>query len=269
MYAFVNQRSSCFLDTVIVVMFSTPAFDSLVRWHLADQNPVINALSHEVGRLRRQEESQGWEITGFRELMGSPWNNGEPQSAVDFMHALFKACGVAGIGTLRRIHATIPRTYGPSHAYLSDIELYSVHLAIAGQHHCLVDVLAPKLALLPAEAAAYATITGIVLEDAPVVIFEVGRTTSTACISYGTDSDTSAQISIQLNEGIYILIGVVCRKHAHYVGFIWSDLSGWGIYDDLVAAGAIRAVKHPETHEIPPSRFGELFYFIRVDDRPV
>jgi len=224
MYAFLNHRSSCFLDTVIVVMFmqSTVFDDVLQKNHL----PVARALTDEVTRLRGNP-SRGWVVAHLRELMGSPWDNGEPQSAVDFFHAVLDRLEVQYLGFHKHMIGYIPRTVPATLAdvRLSAVEGFRVHLVVAGHHAALTDVFELEETVLPAEAESYATVATIILEDAPLLVFEVGRNASTDRVEYGS-SATDTRIFIDVNDVVYTLEGVVCRVSGHYIGFIWGA-GGW------------------------------------------
>jgi hypothetical protein len=261
MFAFVNDRASCFMDTVIVAMFAgTTAFDAMLNV----DNDVAVALRHEVHQLRNNAP-RGWVITTLRQLMGGVWNNGEPQSAVDFLQALLKLLGVVRFGRLRHMIAYIPRnrTATPDIRWSSD-EDFSIHLAVAGQHASLVDIFNLTETVLPDDADSFATVQGIVLTEAPVLIFEVGRNASTALMSYGSTISATNAIAIAIDKVQYVLVSIVCRVGSHYMGFIWNSVA-WGLYDDAHAGGLITAVHHPEQTHCAPSRYGELFFYIKQD----
>jgi hypothetical protein len=260
MYAFVNHRCSCFLDTVLVVMFLTSMkFDFI----LGDTTiPVVRALRDEVARLRTRND-RGWVVTQLRELMGPPWNDGHPQSAVDFFHALLDCVKVESLGKLKHVIAYVSKG-ADTHQDIctSDAEGFRVHLAVAGQHVSLEDVFEVQETMLPPEAESYATVSFMTLVAAPVLVFEVGRNANTDPVQYGiTSGGEQARISIEVNLVEYTLVGVVCRVREHYMGFVWHP-DGWGVYDDLVEGGAIFKCKHPEECPNAPSRFGELFFYV-------
>ena len=112
--------------------------------------------------------------------------------------------------------------------------------------------------MLPPDAESYATLTGLCLHTARVLIVEIGRTTSTARMEYGHLA-ASGHMFITVNNTKYMLVGIVCRIEGHYMGFVWAD--GWGVYDDAREFGAIVRTAHPEQHEVAPSRYGELFFY--------
>jgi len=259
MYAFLNHRSSCFLDTVVVVMFMhSTVFDDLLQKNI----PVARALANEVNRLRGKPSS-GWVVAHLRELMGSPWDNGEPQSAVDFFHAVLDRLEVKYLGLHKHLIGYIPRTAPSTLAdvRLSEVEGFRVHLAVAGQHASLTDVFELEETVLPPAAESYATVATIILEDAPVLVFEVGRNASIERVEYGR-SAADTRIFIDVNDVVYMLEGVVCRISGHYIGFIWGE-GGWMVYDDARGGGEIRTTEHPERHRSAPSLFGELFFYTR------
>ena len=278
MHAFINHRSSCFLDTLLVAMFTTTtSFDHLFHPHDNNNNNnnniVARTLEGEVRRLRSQEaDTCGWKITTLRNLLGSPWNNGHPQSAVDFLHALLDALEVKSLGTLRHVIAYLPhtRTTMLNDVRMSNVEGFRMQLAVAGQHASLVDVFKVQKMVLPPGAESYATVNGIILEDAPVLVFEVGRNDSTARVEYGSTAARAMRIFILVKDVEYTLVGVVCRTNGHYMGFVWGEQEeeegcGWGVYDDAQENGAIVKTGHPENHSKgSPSRFGELFFYVRA-----
>jgi hypothetical protein len=260
MHAFLNHRSSCFMDTVLVAMFaSTPAFDGLT----SGPTPLAHELRAELRRLRGGAAHR---VTRLRTLMGSPWDNGTPQSAVDFLHALFDKLGVKQVGWQTHRIAYVPRARAahPADIRTSEREGFRIHLAVAGQHPSLSSLFERTETVLPPHAESHSTLSSIMLMDAPLLIFEVGRTAgATHRVEYGI-TGADGRIFMQVGRVEYTLVGVVCRTGGHYVGFVWGPKSGWGSYDDMHPQGAILDVDHPEFHSgRAPSRFGELFFFVQ------
>jgi hypothetical protein len=195
-----------------------------------------------------------------RILMGPPWDNGQAQSAVDFLHALLIALGVTSLGKQRHLIAYVPRSSTPvTDIRMSELEDFLLHLAVAGQHPSIEDIFSLHECVLPADAESYATMSGLILHDAPVIIVEIGRNASTARMNYGTTL-SSMRTFIKVNDSEYTLVGIVCRVEGHYMGFVWGN-GEWGVYDDAREGGAIVGTAHPEQHAVAPSRYGELFFY--------
>jgi len=142
-----------------------------------------------------------------------------------------------------------------------------MHLAVPGQHAALHNALEMRETVLPPDAESHSTMSSIRLMDAPVLVFEVARTAvSTQRIEYGvTENARTARIFMDVDNEEYTLVGVVCRAGSHYVGVVWVQDTGWGVYDDTQHDGAILAISHPENTPAPPSRFGELFFYVQTD----
>jgi hypothetical protein len=267
MYAFLNHRSSCFLDTVLVAMFSsTRDFDVCLGLE-SPETPFAQALANEIRRLRKSNDLDcGWVITRLRFLMGPPWDDGTPQSAVDFLHALLDKLKVEQLGWSKHMIAYVPRDMvgGPlPDVRVSEIEGFRMQLAVAGEHKTLSNVFDIVETVLPPEAESYSTVTFSILVEAPVLVFEVGRSVSTHRVEYGITTK-NGRIFMDASEAEYTLTGVVCRIDEHYMGFVWVPESGWGMYDDTQNKGAIMCVSHPEKTNKQPSRFGELFFYVET-----
>lgn len=114
-YAFLNWRHSCYMDSVLVAMFAPPlnhVFSRVmlhpksdwdtriapVQWFTAFQH----ALVQEIQLLRgKQSETHGWRITEFRALMqhvvsqnGINFALPQQQSAIDFVRYLLHLFGL-------------------------------------------------------------------------------------------------------------------------------------------------------------------------------
>lgn len=251
MYAFANNRQSCYMDSVLVCMFApADCFDFMVANPLHSNAAVMSALQVEVDRLQAGGHRSSWVLGRFRHLMGAPWNTDSSQSAVDFFHALLDAGGVKHLGTQTRVTTHTPRdTQKRREVAVVHEDPFRVHTVIAGYHKSLRDAFSNTEYAPP--ASKYFSITSSIELDVPdVLVFEVGRNDSTHSMRYGD--------KMRINDGHnYVLCGVVCRVDSHYVAYVW--MGGWYFYDDLV--GALLRSEHPETRKIAPSRYGELFFY--------
>jgi hypothetical protein len=254
MFAFVNDRQSCYLDAVLVCMFSDhEGFDFL--WEHR-RTPVARLLHAEATRLQ-QPNAQGWACTDLRAAMGSPWDTPTTQSAVDFFHALLDKCDVESLGyqTEKVIRTPRDRTKSIEVEVLRE-QGFRVHLAVAGVHTSLAHIFS-TIEFIDVPTSEFVSIQTLIDPTlATVLVIEVGRNDSTLPISYG---DTTGMM--QVGEEQYELTAVVCRKAGHYNAFIRKG-SEWWFYDDLLpSANFARCTQHPEHTSYKPSRYGELFFY--------
>ena len=259
MFGFVNTRQSCYADTVLVCMLlPTHAFDHL--WE-HPRTTVAGYLQAEADRLRAQQ-SHSWACTELRNSMGFPWNTSSTQSAVDFFHALLDMCGVSHLGYQTEHVYRIPREPKRFEVERSEGQGFRVHLAVAGMHRSLLDVFETVEHIGEPTSEFKIVKTVVTVTQAPMLVFEVGRNDSENLIHYGY-SDISMEVTMKLWYEVYTLVGMVCRKQAHYVAFVWKD-SKWWFYDDVVPGENIVVCEHPELTPYKPSRYGELFFYRRT-----
>ena len=256
MFAFLNSNQSCYMDTVLVCMFvPTDSFDFMLEH---PQNKVAAQLSREVSKLSDiVNQSSPWMISGLRQVMGGPWNTNSQQSAVDFFHALLDTCGMPDIGAQVQLTTHIPRDESKPSEFESVDDTFRVHTIIAGVHEKLTDAF-KHVEHIDHPTSQYKTIISVIRpQQAPTLVFEVGRNASRDLIEYGelnpSDND---RCTIVVGNDKYTLAGVVCRRGAHYVGFVWME--GWYYYNDL--NGELVLCGNPEEHHTPPTRYGELFF---------
>jgi len=263
MYAFLNHRSSCYLDSVLVAMFLTHQnFQDALHVSTSSSSPLVRAVSDEITRLHSLKP-RGWICNDVRRHMGAPWNTNTPQSCVDCFHALLDGMRVSSLGTLTHTITYLAHNTTRRETHTSDVEEFRVQLAVAGQHTSLENVFEPQGTILPNHAESFATIHTIQLEQhSSVLVFEVARCdTCIQKVEYGVTSSPMLRVVMVVQDVEWTLIGVVCRTGNHYVAFVWHDEAGWGFYDDAHNQGAVVECDHPEVTHAPPSRFGELFFY--------
>lgn len=251
MQAFINHRHSCYLDSLLVAMYvGMDDFDIL--W----ERPCTNFASC----LRRQVEklhnpTPHMTTAELRKQMGGQWDDGSVQSAVDCFHAILDLCGVSELGFQNEKVVRLPRADKPPEIDIARLEGFRAHLAVAGIHDSLADVFSTvEHSDLP--TSEYESIeTVLEITHAPMLVFEVGRNHSNARVAYGVGY---RPITLRVGPEDYLLCGIVCRKHAHYVSFVWKD-DQWLIYDDM--RGDLLPCAHPELSDFPPSRYGEMFFY--------
>jgi hypothetical protein len=264
MHAFLNDGQSCYMDTVLVCMFvPTDGFDFMLKH---PRRPVMKALNDEVDRLHREVQvamdgqashAAPWVLGDFRRLMGNPWNTNSSQSAVDFLHALLDTSGVMYLGTQTVSTTHIPRDpQSPEEFSVLQDDAFRIHTVMAGYHKSLSSAMS-HVEHMPDGVSKYSSIvTDIEVDDPDVLVFEVGRNHSTDAMHYGS-MHGDEKCTLGVGDKTYVLFGVICRKSGHYVAYLW--MCGWYFYDDL--KGVVVACQHPETCEITPSQFGELFFY--------
>lgn len=259
MHSLRNHNNSCFLDTLLVVMFSkSVAFDFIFQSVAPTQ--LVLLLAKEVYRIRTPSLN-GWVCSEFRNAMGAPWNAGTTQSSVDLLHAILDKVNIPYLGstitTIQYIaHENTTKQIGP--------EGCRIHLAVAGEHNALSDVFRTRVDVLPSDAESFATNTTVRPVGSPhVLVIEVGRNDSVADVAYGTSaSDHTQMITCEFANIVYKLLGVVCRVNNHYVGWVFCADSGWMFYNDLATGNELTNSTHPEMNNIArPSRYGELFFY--------
>lgn len=255
MFAYENDRNSCYIDTVLVCMFtSTHVFDFV--WE-HPRTRVAKLLEIEATRLR-QPQGTGWVCTDLRNAMGQPWNTSTPQSAVDCFHALLDMCGVSNLGYQQEQVFRTPRALKPVETSEAREQEFRVHLAVAGVHESLYSVFITTEDIDVSTSEYRSVKTKLLLTYAPVLVFEVGRNESNAPIEYGYVREDNS-VTLHVCMDVYTLTSVVCRKGAHYIAFVWKD-SNWWFYDDLLGARLVRCGR-PELTPYMPSRYGELFFY--------
>jgi hypothetical protein len=257
MFAFLNSNQSCYMDTVLVCMFvPTDSFDFMLDH---PQNKVAAFLSREVSKLGDiMNQRSPWVITGLRNVMGNPWNTNSQQSAVDFFHALLDTCGMPDIGSQTQLTTHILRDDSKPPEVESVEDTFRVHTVIAGFHKNLTDAF-HQVEHIDHPTSQYKTIISVIRpQQAPTLVFEVGRNASRGLIKYGEfDPSDNDRCTLVVGDDKYTLAGVACRRGVHYVGFIWME--GWYYYNDL--NGELVLVENPEEQPTKPSRYGELFFY--------
>lgn len=255
MYAFANDRQSCYSDSVLLCMLLMDDFDFLMEH---PRTPVSTALETEAGRLS-VPQTQPW-VCGLRAAMGSPWDEDSPNSAVDFFHALLDMCGVSNIGYQTEKVIRTPRDpTRQTEVVVSRQEGFRAHLAVAGVHTSLTGAFS-SVETIDAPSSEFQSVQMVLdLTHARALVVEVGRNNSDKPMHYG-ESGNSNLITMCVGAQMYILAGVVCRKNGHYISMIWKD-SKWWLYDDLLEGENVVESTHPERTHYKPSRYGELFFY--------
>jgi len=249
------------MDTVLVCMFvPTDSFDFMLDH---PQNKVAGLLAREVSKLGNiAKQRSPWVITELREALGDPWDTNSQQSAVDFFHALLDMCGMPDIGAQTQLTTHILRDDSKPPEVESVDDTFRVHTVIAGFHEHLTDAF-KHVEHIDHPTSKYKTIISVIRpQQAPTLVFEVGRNASRRLIKYGEfDPWDNDRCTLVVGNDKYTLAGVACRRGVHYVGFVWME--GWYYYNDLNGEFVLLRGT-PEEQHTPPTRYGELFFYYLV-----
>lgn len=262
MYAYVNNRHSCYADSVLVAMFApSDAFTFLLD---RPRTRVAGMLDKENTKmLNLGLDNRGTTCESLRLEMGEPWSTPFDQSAVDFFHALLDMCGATHLGTQIQTLVYRPKDETkPVEVRTMPEDTFRAHVAVAGIHDHLSDVFHHVLHTDSPSAESKSILTTISLIDAPSLVFEVGRNDSTADVGYGYTRGDGA-IYLDVDETEYMLISVVCRKNNHYTTYVWLD-EQWHYHDGMKSNGRLTECDHLEVNNVPPSRYGELFFYVET-----